>query len=340
MSHALSDRTGPVGKNAFQHWEHDSPPHARLQKVAVFTTTCQHLEFCCWMSNEKENQTIFHLFLVVAGTLFPLKLFTESVGITRVNVGWLYKIYFFERCMCIWECVWIQVRNGSKKGIPCPFSKFIENPSRTRYFHACFHEIHVVRYILKKLGLKPPGFFCGKLVLILYRNKILEHHESLEFRSTKSSFAMKEGWYTNNFKCQSAKDAEFPVHVILQSTNRLWKATELLEIAYHLANTRSLNKHRYAPKHKLSWGRWVNYRALWEPQITEMLVLHQHFWAPNSSAPTLSDAALYHELSIRGHCHELSKNRAEQEFFVCIYVHARLYSCTNAVANRDVSHSL
>lgn len=53
------------------------------------------------MSNEKENQTIFHLFLVIAGALCPLNLFTESVGITRVNYGWLYKIYLFERVVCV-----------------------------------------------------------------------------------------------------------------------------------------------------------------------------------------------------------------------------------------------
>lgn len=111
-----------------------------------------------WVMRKKTKQFSTY-FLLLQEHFFPLKLFTESVGITRVNGGWLYKIYLFERCMCIWVCVWIQVRNGSKKGIPCPFSKFIENPSRTRYFHACFHEIHVIRYILKNIGLKPPGVF-------------------------------------------------------------------------------------------------------------------------------------------------------------------------------------
>lgn len=44
--------------------------------------------------------------------------------------------------------------------------------------------------------------------------------------------------------------------------------------------------------------------------------------------------------SIRGHCHDLSKNKAEQEFFVCICVHMWLYLRTNSVAKSGVPHSL
>lgn len=58
---------------------------------------------------------------------------------------------------CVFEYA-LEITGGRKFSGPSQFSKVAGNPSRTRYFYAHFNEIHVLRFILKKIELKPLGY--------------------------------------------------------------------------------------------------------------------------------------------------------------------------------------